>query len=204
MFEFSDDPIIIVEKLLDSAIYIIDDFYKNPKEVHDYLFSNRAPLHKINEIPTWNNVYFEDRRMGVDDKRIKYVIDYMSRIISQKPYSYRLSTNQTRFYKEDFNDFENCHWVPHQDIGYNGIIYFNEDGENGTNLYHQIIEQEDVNEHFKPWRSKKDYKVLKHVEPKYNRLVLFDGCKFLHGMNIINDRYFSDEYRKNQVFFFTK
>ena len=71
-------------------------------------------------------------------------------------------------------------------------------------MYHQIIEQDDVNEHFKPWRSKKDYKVLKHVEPKYNRLVLFDGCKFLHGMNIINDRYFSDEYRKNQVFFFTK
>ena len=45
-------------------------------------------------------------------------------------------------------------------------------------------------------------KVLKKIKPKYNRLVLFDGDKFLHGMNIVNNRYFSDEYRCNQVFFF--
>ena len=38
----------------------------------------------------------------------------------------------------------------------------------------------------------------------YNRLVLFDGDKFIHGMNIVNDRYFSDEYRCNQVFFFKR
>ena len=33
-------------------------------------------------------------------------------------------------------------------------------------------------------------------------MVFFDGWKFQHGMNISNDRYFDQEYRKNQVFFF--
>ena len=44
--------------------------------------------------------------------------------------------------------------------------------------------------------------MIKSLPPKYNRLVLFDGYKFPHGMNIVNNHYFSDEYRINQVFFF--
>ena len=113
-------------------------------------------------------------------------------------------TNQTRFCKIDFNDYRNNYWYPHQDEGFNGIIYFNKDCECGTNLYENISDEESENEHFKPWRSREHYRFLKHIEPKYNKLVLFDGFKFLHGMNIINDRYFSKEYRKNQVFFFLR
>ena len=33
-------------------------------------------------------------------------------------------------------------------------------------------------------------------------IVLFDGLKFPHGMDISNDFYFNKKYRKNQVFFF--
>ena len=54
----------------------------------------------------------------------------------------------------------------------------------------------------RPWRLKEDFRVLKHLQPKFNRLVFFDGYKFLHGMNIKNKRYFSEEYRNNQVFFY--
>ena len=60
----------------------------------------------------------------------------------------------------------------------------------------------EVNEHYAPWRSKDEFELIKHLEPKYNRLVFFDGYKFPHGMNICTDRYFGEEYRKNQVFFF--
>ena len=49
---------------------------------------------------------------------------------------------------------------------------------------------------------KKDFIVIKTLEPKYNRFVFFDGYEFPHGMNICTDRYFGEEYRKNQVFFF--
>ena len=73
--------------------------------------------------------------------------------------------------------------------------------ENGTNIYYERNNQEMLTEHYK-WRLKKDFRVLKHLEPKFNRLVFFDGYKFLHGMNIANKRYFSQEYLNNQVFFF--
>ena len=59
-----------------------------------------------------------------------------------------------------------------------------------------------ITEHHRPWRLKSDFEVLKHLEPRYNRLIFFDGYKFPHGMNIENKKYFSEEYRKNQVFFF--
>jgi hypothetical protein len=33
-------------------------------------------------------------------------------------------------------------------------------------------------------------------------MVLFDGFKFFHGMNICNRDYFEETYRMNQVLFF--
>ena len=109
-------------------------------------------------------------------------------------------TNQHKFYNHSFNDYKNCYWWPHRDAGYNAIIYFNDD--DGTNFYDEIIPKKKYNEHFKPWRPKEDLRVVKKIKSKYNKLVFFDGKKFLHGMDINSDRYFYDEYRKNQVFFF--
>ena len=203
MFELNDELIIEKEYLLGSVIYTIDNFYKNPNRIKNYLFSKPAPFWKEDEEPTCNNVYFEDRRLIKFDNRLIPTIDFLSNLISQKPSSREIITNQAKFYKHTFNDIENCYWWPHLDNGYNGIVYFNDDSENGTNIYQKINDRRVVSgEHYRPWRSKKDFKLLKHLEPKYNRLVFFDGYKFLHGMNIVNDRYFSDEYRINQVFFF--
>ena len=59
----------------------------------------------------------------------------------------------------------------------------------------------------------KNYSVLKTFKSKYNSLVFFDGSKFPHSMNIVNDRFFRDiplfsypqayweNYRCNQAFF---
>jgi len=204
MFELNDELKIEKELFLDTTIYTIDNFYKNPLEVHDYLFSKPAPLWKIEERPSCNGLYFEDRRFIKYDPRLKSVIDFLSNLVSQEPYSFNIVTNQSRFYNHEFNDIENCHWWPHKDGGYNGIVYFNDDDKNGTNLYDIINHKEMITEHHRPWRSKSDFEVLKHLEPRYNRLIFFDGDRFPHGMNIENKKYFSEEYRKNQVFFFVK
>ena len=210
MFELSDNLDIKKEVFSDSAIYIIDNFYNNPDEVSDYLFKEPAPLHKLYEDGfTYNNVLFEDRRLEIYNSKLRSVINFLSDLVSQQPLSYDTITNQARFYKDDFNDYKNCVWWPHEDKGYNGIVYFNKnDNECGTNLYSMITDDSyflnDISEHYAPWRPKEKYEISKTLIPKYNRLVLFDGYKFPHGMNIINDRYFSDEYRNNQVFFFER
>ena len=207
MFELNDNLEVKAESFLGTMIYTIDDFYKYPQEVDDYLFSepNKIPLHKIWENPTFNAVHFEDRRhegYSLDSLDIAKVYQFLSKLCGQGYQSAEIVTNCTRFKRHEFNDYENCHWWPHTDTGYNGIVYFNDDDQNGTNFYNELIPLPQVNEHYAPWRSKDEFELIKHLEPKYNRLVFFDGWKFQHGMNISNDRYFGQEYRKNQVFFF--
>ena len=210
MFELNENLHINTEIFEGSKIFIIDNFYKHPDEISNYLFKEPAPLHKLYEDGfTYNNVLFEDRRLEVYDSKLKPVVNFLSDLSSQKPLSYDIVTNQARFSNHDFNDYENCVWWPHQDEGYNGIVYFNKnDSECGTNFYSMITDDSyflnDVSEHCAPWRPKEKYEISKTLIPKYNRLVLFDGYKFPHGMNIVNDRYFSNEYRNNQVFFFER
>ena len=125
MFELSDNLEINTEIFQGSKIFTIDNFYENPDEISDYLFKEPAPLHKEYDNPTYNNVLFEDRRLRTYDVRLQPVINFLSKLSSQKPLLYDITTNQTRFNDDEFNDYKNCIWWPHVDEGYNGIVYFN-------------------------------------------------------------------------------
>ena len=202
MFELNQKLEVKQEILYGSVIFYIDDFYLNPNEVDEYLFREDTPLHKIDQKPSYNNIHFEDRRLIKEDERIYDVIIFLSQLCGQKPITCSIVTNMQKFFVNEFNDYKNNIWWPHQDNGYNGIVYFSD--ECGTNLYSTDTTDELPNapEHYKPWRPRENYKILKTLESKYNRLVLFDGFKFPHGVDICSDRYYGDEYRKNQVFFF--
>ena len=203
MFELNPDLEIKEEILLESKIFTIDNFYKNPDEVYDFLFNREVPLWKIEEKPSFNTIHFIDKRLIEYDERLLPVIGFLSYLCNQDAESHDIVTNMQRFFKHDFNDYKNCHWWPHQDSGYNGIVYFNkDDNTSGTNLYSVKKQYNMTLEHVEPWRPKENFKILKTLEPEYNRLVFFDGLKFLHGANFPDNRYFDEEYRTNQVFFF--
>ncbi len=202
MFEFNDNN-LIVEEFNGSSIYYIDNFYKDPDKVFDYINSHESILWKSWEKPSYNGQLFLDERHDFIDNEFTIVTNRLSLICNQKvDEENKIVTNKTKFIDYNFNDYFNNYWGPHRDLGYTGIIYFYDDKDAGTNLYEKV--QEDIwnePEHFSPWRSKSKYKLIKQIEAKFNRLVLFNGKKFLHGMNISNDRYFK-EYRINQVIFF--
>ena len=203
MFELNSDLDIKEEILLGSKIFTIDNFYKNPDEVYDFLFNREVPLWKIEQKPSFNTIHFIDKRLIEYDERLLPVIGFLSYLCNQDAESHDIVTNMQRFFKHDFNDYKNCHWWPHQDSGYNGIVYFNkDDNTSGTNLYSVKKQYNMTLEHVEPWRPKENFKILKTLEPEYNRLVFFDGLKFLHGANFPDNRYFDEEYRTNQVFFF--
>ena len=204
MFELNPNLEIKEEILLGSKIFTIDNFYKNPDEVYDFLFNRDVPLLKIEEKPSFNTIHFIDKRLIEYDERLVPVIGFLSYLCNQDVDSHEIVTNMQRFFKHDFNDYKNYYWWPHQDSGYNGIVYFNkDDNTSGTNLYSEVNgRDDDVPEHYRPWRPKDKYKILKTLDPEYNRLVFFDGFKFIHGANFCDDRYFGEEYRTNQVFFF--
>jgi hypothetical protein len=101
-----------------------------------------------------------------------------------------------------FNDYQNNFWCPHFDKGYTGIVYLNDYTGAGTNLYDVIGNHDNkVPEHYMPWRKKTNYKVIKQLYSKFNRLVIFNSKKFLHGMAIDDDTFFNEE-RYNVVLFF--
>ena len=204
MFEISKNLTINLEIFRDSKIYTIDNFFQDPYSIVDYFLGIVPPLWKIDDINTCNGVQFEDRRHMFDSEEIGKVYDFLSFLCDREPLNRNIATNVTRFKKTRFNNYDNNYWWPHKDHGYTGIVYFNTDDEvNGTNLYDCLEEKYEIRpEHECPWVSKKKFSVIKTLRPRFNRLVLFDGQKFIHGMNISNDLYFDESYRFNQVFFF--
>ena len=58
MFELNPDLEVKEEILLESKIFIIDNFYKNPDEVYDFLFNRDVPLWKMEEKPSFNTIHF--------------------------------------------------------------------------------------------------------------------------------------------------
>ena len=189
------------EDFMGSQIYYIDNFYKYPDQLISYLHNQKCPLHKSNQTPSHNGVFFEDRRHAIKSEKIIDVSQVLADICGHSVVNRKVFTNFTRFKRCSFNNFDDNYWWPHRDHGYTGIVYFN---SSATNLYEKIEydgERSLINEHYKPWRSKQKYKILKTLESKYNRLVLFEGKKFIHGMSITDDTYFGSEYRTNQAIF---
>lgn len=214
MFEINKKSNIIIEEFKGSKIYTIDDFYVNPLSICKYFLQIKPELRQSgptkSDEKTFNGIYFEDRGHRVSDESVIKVFEYIGSICNQKPVpSTRgvVMTNVARFKDCKFNDYENNYWWPHYDAGYTALVYFNyDDTEAGTNLYYPLDDYPSniPNEHINPWISKKRFKLLKTIKPKFNRMILFEANKFLHGMHIANKKYFSDEYRLNQVLFFQK
>jgi hypothetical protein len=209
MFELNDNITIQEFLVEDSPVYIIDNFYKNPEEIVNFLLETEPEFHKIDEYPSFNSVYFEDRRHDIQSDEVIKVYEFLSNVCKQNIFGDgdEIVTNFFKFKKNSFNDYTNNYWHPHIDYGYNAIIYFNEnDFCSGTNLYEYLNPSDNhpqnIPEHYAPWESKEKYKLIHSIEPRYNRMVLFDGFKYYHGMNICNDDYSGETYRINQVLFF--
>lgn len=188
------------DDFMGSKIYYIDNFYKYPNELIAYLHTQHASLWKDRESPSYNGIFFEDRRHEIESNKIANIAKFLSNLCGDLTLYSRVRTNFTRFKRCSFNNFNDNYWWPHQDLGYTAIIYFN---SSSTNLY-EVVEAENlkgVKEHFAPWRSKRKFNIIKTIEPKFNSLVLFDGKKFFHGMNISDYTYFGSEYRTNQAIF---
>ena len=181
MFEIRKDIEVKEEIFNGSKIFTIDNFYEDPDAILDYALNPLPPLWKMEDQPSYNNVYFEDRHSEIFCKEVEPVFYFLQSLCNQDFNNFgEFEANVSRFKKDSFNDYKNCYWIPHNDIGYGAIVYLNKDDtKSGTNFYECLDPEneppEDITEHQDPWRPKEKYKVIKHIEPKYNRMVLYDG-----------------------------
>lgn len=211
LFETNNLSDIKIKTINGVEIYYLDNFYKNPQDICDFLLENEPPLWKSGEDGSKNLIYFEDRRHAIKTSEMAELSYSLGRIVGQKPENPNtIVTNFTRFLSHEFNDYSNNFWWPHRDSGYNAIIYLNKDIDyenSGTNIYNRLdnsfIYPE---EHRNPWCSKKNWEVVASIPSIYNRMVMFNGKNF-HAMNISDNTFFADKledakFRMNQVIFF--
>jgi hypothetical protein len=204
LFDINTSAELSIEEFYGSPIYTIDNFYKYPHEVINFINSHTPELWKRWDTPSFNGTKFIDSRHSFDDDRFAIVSNYLKNICRQEiTQPSKIVTNKIQFIDYEFNDYFNNYWGPHQDLGYNGIVYLNDFTYPGTNLYEEIEHDNWTGpEHYAPWRPKSKYKIIKTIESRFNRLVLFDGKKFPHGMAITDDTFFNSITRFNQVVFF--
>ena len=189
--------------------YIIDDFYWSPKRIQE-MFMTLDPIpHKHNVKPSYNGKYFKDMRHNLYSGQLKPIYDFLGKITKKRPkegQDRRLSSNIFRMKDDPFHTYDTHYWWPHFDQGYTAIVYLNEVDDTGTNLYQSCDEEEmakqNTEEHYEPWRPKEKYKLLHTFEPKFNRLVMFNGNKYCHGMNLKSNLFSKGQCRMNQVFFY--
>ena len=208
MFELNNKLEVKKQHLKNSTIYTIDNFYKHPDKILNFIERNPAHPHKIKEKNSLNMIHFEDLRHANYFSDLEKVCNFLKDIVRQeiKYKDYNFLTNVTKFIDKNFNDYENNYWYPHKDFGYTALIYFNKVEADATNLYEDIGDDfkniKDTSEHSNPWRPKEKWKIIHTIKAKYNRCVMFDGLIF-HGMMLNNDMFFN-KYRVNQVLFFKK
>lgn len=188
--------------ILDTKIYIIDNFYKNPEKVMDIIENNPWKKWKSWDNPSYNGKHFLDHRHDFVDVRSCVYNDFFETLTNQKiAQPGRIVTNCMRFYDKSFNNYKDYYWGPHSDLGFTGLVYLNDFESEGTNFYTQVNEDPwTTPEHFEPWRQKDRYKLEYMVPAKFNRLVLFDGKALCHGMAVDSNLFFENT-RINQAIF---
>ena len=210
VFDINDNLVTNTHNINGSSVYFIDNFYKNPDELVKLLKNTKCGLHKSEEKPSFNGVYFEDKRHKFKHDGMNKVSKTISEIIGQPILhdTNQVMTNISTYKSTEFNDYKNNYWWPHLDEGYNAIIYLNEEDTTGTNLY-KTPERDELyfsdtgypTEHYVPWQSKDNWELVLTINSKYNRLVIFDGYEYYHGASITDETYFDGNYRMNQVVF---
>ena len=200
IFSVNEELEIQVENFLDSKIITIENFLKYPEYVVEFLNNTQTPLWKINENNSHNGIFFDDRRHIIENNSIAQKIQKFAE--GQKNLYEKVYSNYTSFYNNSFNDYKNNYWWPHRDSGHTAIIYLNHYTGSGTNLY-DMVEQDNImcNEHEQPWRPKDRYRILKTLNCGFNKLVMFDAKKFLHGMAIEDETFFNQRRINIAVFF---
>ena len=204
MFEINNKNFIQYE-INGTTVYEIQDFYKYPDKIVDFISNILPRFHKEDQYPSLNGYAFEDLRHSCQVIGMREVSSFLSNICKQRNDNENtLSTNMFKFLDKNFNRYNDNYWWPHIDFGYTALIYLNSFSYPGTNLYTSLVgESHGGNEHLTPWQPKSNYKLEKTLYAKYNKLVLFDGLVNSHSMAITDDRFY-DNYRLNQVLFFKK
>ena len=202
MFDLNENIQNIKTLPSSNGVYQLDNFFKYPEKIADFLSETPCPLWKKEQGCSYNGMKFIDRRHFIPNNPFKKIV---SNVIGFDGGNEECYSNCMTLLDREYNNYKENFWCPHTDSGWMVcMVYLNKNYDGpGTNIYSQIEEDYDnIPEHMIPWRSRKKYKLVTQTQAKFNRFVMFDG-DLLHGAAFEDDTFFYIE-RKNLVSFALK
>jgi hypothetical protein len=209
-FEYNESWTITEVPFRDSKIMFVDNIYKHPMRVYEYLTSIGCIYAHKSSKNSRNGIDFMDGQMSLDnrwDLNRKYLLENIA-----KSYGIEVDHNQ---YSNTINQFkmildfpgEGNFWHPHTDGKLNFITYMNptHNMRSGTTIYKAISTKSKVffmnidTEHSTPWRTQKEFCEELCILDRFNCSVVFPGHWF-HGQTIV-DNFFKDTTRYTEVCF---
>jgi len=188
----------------DAPIIFVDDVYKHPLRVYEYLKS--SPIRSCKPGNS-NGKSFCDGQLYVENRWDLCRENLFSKISEiyniEFPGSPVSTYNQFRLI-DDYPGNE-LFWSPHVDNNLNLLIYLNPDGDGkyGTSIYEATEKGKSViqsdTEHTIPWKDSSWYKEELCIINKFNSLVAFPG-QWPHGQTIV-DNFYKDRTRFTEVAF---
>ena len=206
-FEYNPSWNIDIIPWRDSKIVFIDNIYKHPDRVYEYLTSvNSIVSNKHGN--NLNGVDFMDGQLFLDnrwDLNRKFLLSKLYTLYELKEEGTFNVFNQFRLI-DDFPGLGH-HWHPHTDNRVNFITFLNKTHhlKAGTSLYKAqstkanfFIGKTDT-EHTKPWKNPKQFEEELCILVRFNCGVAFPG-QWFHGQTIV-DNFFKDTTRFTEVIF---
>jgi len=208
-FQLNESWNIVNVPWKDSEILFIDDIYKYPEKIYQYLNSvNSIVTHKSCK-GSLNGIDFMDGQMLLDnrwDLHRKYLLESIANNYNLEvdPQTAPHTINQFRL----INDVpKERHWHPHTDGQLNFIIFLNPTHhmKSGTSLYTpcntkaKSYSSKRDTEHTSPWKTHKQFKEDLCILDRFNCGVVFPG-KWFHGQTIVDD-FFKQTTRFTEVTF---
>lgn len=212
LFDLSDDYKIVME----NDVIIIDNIYKNYDQIYDLITNMPVPIWKWST----NSLNFKDYYDCRPILKIHPKMRDTNEVDPQKQNANEIAEIIGDYYGDprplkqqwmhdlEFNYFKHINlppssdyqFHPHLDFPYAGIIYLDKVSSGGTAIYDvdKFINEEEHNVMIDVSK----FKIKQIIPAKPNRLVLFKA-KQMHGGYIADHSAYLNDWRINQVIFFS-
>lgn len=207
---------VTIYPFFDSHILCVDNVYRNPKKVYEYVSQCPIVSLKPNTKGSLNgksfydgqhyaNLRFDNRREILFTKICQFYKIEMGENFDINPFAI---FNQFKLLKN--HPGHPYFWNPHVDHNLNVLIYLNPD-ENyspGTSIYTSTTrgraelskDGDSDSEHTDPWKNPSYFQEELCILSRFNSLVAFPG-QWPHGQTIVDNRY-TKKTRITEVTFF--
>tara|TARA_B100001250_G_scaffold127832_1_gene108815 strand:- start:672 stop:1301 length:630 start_codon:yes stop_codon:yes gene_type:complete len=198
-FLLSDSIEYVKEDVNGKSIVYVDNIYKYPDRVVEYLQNCPIISHKSGESGAANGTDFYDGRQAITEAYDQRWFEVHMKSCAMLGVHRTDWNGGCMFNMSRLNSSPKGHWYPHVDINcINGLVYLNKSNDYGPGTsFYKSFDYNGEGEHFNPWCDDADETHC--ILDRYNCAVFFNGDTY-HSMRLVGDT-FIDKTRFTEVHF---